>query len=96
MEKAFAMLASQADKINENDPKQAARLMRKLSDATGLQLGSSMEEALRRMETGEYPEQIEAEMGDLLEGEEPFIMETKAKKGAKKHRPKIDEKLYDL
>jgi len=96
MEKAFAMLAGEANKINENDPKQAARLMRKLSDATGLQLGSSMEEALRRMETGEDPEQIEAEMGDLLEGEEPFIMEATAKKGAKKHRPSVDEKLYDL
>ena len=53
MEKAMAMLANQAQGINENDPKQAAQLLRKLSQAAGLPLGGSMEEALARMERGE-------------------------------------------
>jgi putative FmdB family regulatory protein len=96
MERAMAMLAKDADKIDENDPRQAARLMRKLSDATGLKMGSGMEEALTRMERGEDPDKIEAEMGDLLEGEEPFVVETKPKKGGSKPKPKIDERLYDL
>jgi putative FmdB family regulatory protein len=96
MEKAMAMLAGEADKINEDDPRQAANLMRKLSEATGLNLGPGMEEALRRMERGEDPEQIEAEMGDLLEGEDPFTFEQKGKKGARKPRPRVDETLYDL
>ncbi len=68
MEKAMAMLAGEAEKINEDDPRQAAQLMRKLTDATGLSLGSGMEEALSRLEKGEDPDRIEAEMGDLLEG----------------------------
>ena len=34
MEKAMAMLAGEAEKINEDDPRQAAQLMRKLTDAT--------------------------------------------------------------
>jgi putative FmdB family regulatory protein len=97
MEKAMAMLASEADRINEDDPRQAANLMRKLTEATGMNLGPAMEEALRRMEKGEDPEQIEAEMGDLLEGEEPFLFDgAKGKKGTGKARPRVDETLYDL
>ena len=96
MEKAMAMLAGEADRINEDDPRQAANLMRKLSEATGLNLGPGMEEALRRMERGEDPEQIEAEMGDLLEGEDPFSFEQKGKKGVRKPKPRVDETLYDL
>nr|MBC8392650.1 zinc ribbon domain-containing protein [Deltaproteobacteria bacterium] len=59
MEQAMKMLAGEADKINEDDPRQAANLMRKLSDMTGMQLGPGMEEALKRMEKGEDPEQVE-------------------------------------
>ncbi|MDD5168487.1 MAG: zinc ribbon domain-containing protein [Syntrophales bacterium] len=97
MEKAMAMLASEADKISEDDPRQAANLMRKLSEATGMNMGPAMEEALRRMERGEDPEAIEAELGDLLEAEEPFIFDGgQGKKGGKKPKPSVDETLYDL
>jgi len=61
-----------------------------------MNLGDGMEEALRRMERGEDPEQIEAEMGDMLEGEEPFTFEQKGKKSDRKPRPHVDETLYDL
>ncbi|MFZ7126274.1 MAG: FmdB family zinc ribbon protein [Desulfobacterales bacterium] len=98
MEKAMQMLAGEADSINEDDPRQAARLMRKLTDMTGLDLGDGMEEALARMEKGEDPDQIEADMGDLLEGEDPFQM--KGRKGAGSHgrraAPLRDDTLYDL
>ena len=95
MEQAMNVLASEAENIDENDPKQAANLMRKLTDMTGMDLGPGMEEALSRMEKGEDPEQIEAEMGDLLENEDPFSF--KAKAGARKKRPpKVDEEMYYL
>ena len=96
MEKAMAMLADQAGRINENDPRQAALLMKKLSEATGVSMGPGMEEALRRMERGEDPDRIEEEMGDVLEKEEPFIMEDKVKRERKKPRLQIDETLYEL
>ena len=96
MERAMSMLASEAEGMNEDDPRQAAMLMRKLSDATGLKMGAGMEEALSRMERGEDPDKIEEEMGDLLEGEDPFVVGTKETKGIKKRRPKVDERLYDL
>ena len=98
MEQAMNMLAREAENINEDDPKQAANLMRKLSDNTGLKLGPGMDEALQRMEKGEDPEQLEAEMGDLLENEDPFILPQKksGKANAKMPEPFRDETLYDL
>ena len=96
MEQAMNLLAKEADHMDEDDPRQAANLMRKLTDMTGLDLGPSMEEALKRMEAGEDPEQIEAEMGDLLEEEEPFSFKEKSSKILKNRPPQKDEKLYDL
>lgn len=96
MEKAMAMLAGEAEKISEDDPRQAAQLMRKLTDATGLSLGAGMEEALHRLEKGEDPDQIEVEMGNLLEGEEPFTVEGKKMKNGRKPKPRVDETIYDL
>lgn len=96
MEKAMQMLAGEAEKINEDDPRQAAQLMRKLSAMTGLELGENMEEALNRMEQGEDPEQIEADMGDLLEGEDPFLFKKKGRLAARRRAPYRDETLYDL
>ena len=96
MEQAMNLLAKEADHMDENDPRQAANLMRKLTDMTGLNLGPSMEEALKRMEAGEDPEQIEADMGDLLEEEEPFSLKEKSAKLLKSRPPKKDDRLYDL
>lgn len=96
LEKAMTALASEAERINEDDPRQAAQLMRKLTDMTGLELGSGMEEALRRMEAGEDPEQIEAEMGDLLEAEDPVLLQGQKKAGRRKPPPKKDDTLYEL
>ncbi|HOM29235.1 MAG TPA: zinc ribbon domain-containing protein [Deltaproteobacteria bacterium] len=96
MERAIQMLEREASGLDEDDPRQAAQLMRKLTEATGLKLGSGMEEALSRMERGEDPDKIEAEMGDLLEEEEPFVLEQKSKGVKKRPGPKVDETLYDL
>lgn len=98
MESAMGMLAQEAERMNEDDPRQAAQLMRKLSDATGLAMGPAMEEALSRMERGEDPDAIEAEMGDLLEAEEPFLLQEKGRQGrrGRQSRPNVDETLYEL
>jgi hypothetical protein len=59
-------------------------------------MGAGMEEALSRMERGEDPDRIEQDMGDLLEGEEPFVVEGKASPGARKEKPAVDSTLYEL
>jgi putative FmdB family regulatory protein len=98
MEQAMQMLAGEAENINENDPRQAADLMRKLTNMTGMELGPGMQEALRRMESGEDPEQIESEMGDILGEEEPFLLSGKKGRAAagKQTAPIRDDTLYDL
>jgi len=98
MEQAMQMLAGEAENINEDDPRQAANLMRKLTDMTGMELGPGMQEAIRRMENGEDPEQIESEMGDVLGDEEPFLLSGKKGRIAtgKQKAPIRDDTLYDL
>jgi putative FmdB family regulatory protein len=98
MEQAMSALASEAEKIDENDPRQAANLMRKLTNMTGLEMGDQMNEALNRMEQGEDPDQIEAEMGDLMDGEDPFLLPGKKARRNPDERPAPlkDETLYDL
>lgn len=98
MEKAMAMLGNEAEHLNEDDPRQAANLMRKLTDMTGMELGPGMQEALRRMEQGEDPDRIEAEMGHLLESEDPFVLPDAKGKGpaARRSQPAKDDTLYDL
>jgi len=96
LEQAMAALGGEAEHLNEDDPRQAAQLMRKLTQMTGLRMGSGMEEALRRMEAGEDPEQIEAELGDLLEGEDPFVMEGQKGPSRRKRPPRRDDTLYEL
>ncbi|MEJ5359977.1 MAG: FmdB family zinc ribbon protein [Desulfobacterales bacterium] len=98
VEAAMQALASEAENLNEDDPRQAAQLMRKLTDATGLELNPRMQEALERMERGEDPEAVEAEMGDAFEEEEPFVLPGKKGKKVRAARPAPlrDETLYDL
>ena len=99
MERALAEMARESEGISDDDPRQMARLMRKLYDSAGLRLGKGMEEAMRRMEAGEDPDQIEEELGDLLEGEDPLLGESS---GSLRHLsrklkpPEVDETLYDL
>jgi putative FmdB family regulatory protein len=99
MERAVEALAGEAENLNEEDPRQAARLMRKFSDMTGLQFKGKFEEALSRMESGEDPEALEAEMGDALGGEDEMPFELPGQKGGGRKgmpRPLKDETLYDM
>jgi putative FmdB family regulatory protein len=95
MEKVMGTIANEADKMREDDPRMAARLMRQLSKA-GINFGPGMEEAISRLEKGEDPEQIEQELGDLLENEDPFILQAQAKQKGRKPKPRVDDTLYDL
>ncbi len=95
MERAIQMIEKEAQNIDENDPKQASQLMRRLYDASGLQMGPGMEEALRRMEAGEDPDLIEEELGDVLE-QEDFLKASKKSLRKKFLPPAVDDTIYDL
>jgi len=109
MERVMEEMAREADGMNEDDPRQMARLMRKLYEGTGLPMGRGMEEAIRRMEAGEDPDKIEEEMGDLLEEEEEAIFGEGGAESTDQPRsgglrriskklrpPEVDEALYEL
>lgn len=97
---ALEQLGPEAENLDENDPRQAAQLMRRMFQATGMPVGGGWEEALRRMESGEDPEKIESDMGDLFE-QDPW---TAAAGGAasrlaslrRKLPPSVDQTLYEL
>lgn len=97
MEQAFEGLMREAEGINEEDPRQMANLMRKFSDKTGISMGEPMEEALSRMEAGEDPDQVEREMGDLLDSDDAFSLDGLKKKLRSGSKPPThDETLYQL
>lgn len=97
MERVLGELAMEAENIDEDDPRQMARIMRKFTEKSGLDLGGSMEEALTRLEAGEDPEVIEQEMGDIFDGEDPLsLLKKKGRKGGGRPEPIQDETLYEL
>ena len=96
LQKAMSFLEQEAKNLNEDDPKQAAHLMRKLLDTTGMNPGPGMEEALRRIEAGADPDQIEKELGGSFNEEELFNMTRKTIQKERKRPPLQDETLYYL
>ena len=99
LEQAVMSMASEMEGLDEEDPKQAAKMMRKLFGATGMKLGDGIEEAISRMESGEDPEQIEQELGDALETENPFAEKPRKLLDDLRRKylpPRVDEHLYEL
>ncbi|MCG6941465.1 MAG: zinc ribbon domain-containing protein [Thiohalocapsa sp.] len=72
MMKAMAAMADELEHVDDDDPKQAARVMRRLFDSAGLKLGDAMADMMARMEAGEDPDQLEAEYADVLDAEDPL------------------------
>jgi len=51
--------------LDENDPKSLARWMRKMGDEVGEEMPPEFDEVIGRLESGQKPEEIEAEMPEL-------------------------------
>jgi putative FmdB family regulatory protein len=67
VERAMMELERDMEHMDENNPKHMAHMMRKMKDI--MPPGSvpkEMEVAIKRLEAGEDPEKIEADMGDVL------------------------------
>lgn len=97
MERVLGELAHEAEKMNEEDPKAMAQLMRRFSEKTGLALNENLEKALSRLEAGEDPEQIEREMGDVFEGEDALPFEFRQARKGVSSKPLIhDDTLYEM
>jgi len=51
--------------LDENDPKSLGRWMRRMSREMGEDLGDEFDEVVSRLEAGQSPDEIEAELPDL-------------------------------
>lgn len=99
LEQAMAQMAGDLDAIQEDDPRQAAGLMRKFSQLTGMRFKGSIEEAIARMEGGEDPESVEADLGEALEDDNPFELADGGKAGSLRRLlsgPRRDPTLYEM
>jgi putative FmdB family regulatory protein len=98
LERAMESLASEAEGLNEDDPRQAAHFMRRMFQAAGLPVADNMEQALRRLESGEDPEKVEEEMGDVFD-EDPFAGKQGSVASRLRRRfvpPSVDSTLYEM
>ncbi len=99
MERAMESLAREAEGFDEDDPRAMAGVMRRFYESAGLRMGDGMEEALRRMEAGEDPDEIEEQLGDLLEQEGPFAEGATRVSGRLRKRlraPEVDPTLHEM
>lgn len=67
MARAMAEMERDMEHLDENNPKHMAHMMKKMKDL--MPAGSVPKEfdvAIKRLEAGEDPEKIEADMGDVL------------------------------
>jgi hypothetical protein len=73
LEQAMAEMEREFGGMDESnaDPRQIARMMRKMSALTGDKMPAQMEEMIARMEKGEDPEKLEEEYGSSLEDFDP-------------------------
>jgi putative FmdB family regulatory protein len=55
------------DNLNENDPRSLGRMMRRMADETGEDMGAEFGEVVSRLEKGEDPEAIEKSMPELAD-----------------------------
>ncbi|MGI8604151.1 MAG: cytochrome C [Verrucomicrobiales bacterium] len=85
------------DKENA-DPRQLGRFMRKMSDLLGDKAPPEMREMIRRLESGEEPEKLEEQFGDLVgdESADPFLMQAMQKLRHSARRPQRDPTLYEF
>jgi putative FmdB family regulatory protein len=68
MERAMLEMERDMAHLDENNPKHMAHLMRKMKDLMPPgAVPKEMETAIKRLEAGEDPEQIEADMGDVFD-----------------------------
>jgi putative FmdB family regulatory protein len=67
MEKVMAEMERDMDHLDENNPKHMAHMMKKMKEIMPQgTMPKELDVAIKRLEAGEDPEKIEADMGDVL------------------------------
>ena len=100
LEQAIMSMAGELEGLDQDNPQQAARAMRKVMDQAGIELGDGVEEAIGRLEAGDHPDEIEATLDNSFDDDaNPFSVKSRSMLGAIRRKylpPKTDPTLYDL
>jgi len=101
-----ALSELEAGGADPDDPRQLARVLRRVGETAGLEPGPEMDEMLRRLEAGEDPESLEDDLADAFDegagddeaGSDPLaeLFRRKRTTRRRRKRPKVDEELYFL
>ena len=104
LERAMEGMAGELEALGDSeDPRQFARVLRKMGHTTGLEMGPKMEELLGRLESGADLDDLEDEMaavdgngdGDGDDFEDYFRLKKKLA-ALRNKRPRVDKELYFL
>jgi hypothetical protein len=110
MEAAMGAMEQEFSRVDENDPRAMAKMMRRMSELTGEKIDGEMEEVVRKLEEGADPDSLEEELGgeapcsmpdpydDGMGGPPPEPKDPKEPRHRFKVRrlpPRRDPKLYD-
>lgn len=67
VQRTMSEIESEMEHLDENNPRHMARMLRKMKDLLPTSAAPrELEVAIRRLEAGEDPDKIEADMGDVL------------------------------
>lgn len=82
----------------DGDPRQIAGLFRRFGEASGLEMGPRMEEMMSRLEAGEDPDRLEAEIGDDFDEDEALgeFFRLRKRGWNPGRQPRVDDTLYFL
>ena len=84
-------------KINQNDPRQMARVLKKLGNATGNHLGSGLQNILSQMERGGNVNELQLELESILTNyEEKSETEFGVHCVKGNLPPVVDDEVYEL
>ena len=93
-------MAGELEGLDQDNPQQAATVMRKVMDQAGIEWGDGVEEAIGRLEAGDDPDEIEANLGNSIDDDANlFSAKPRSMLGAIRRKylpPKTDPVLYDL
>jgi hypothetical protein len=93
-------MAGELEGIDQDNPQEAASVMRKVMDRAGIEWGDTVEEAIGRLESGDDPDDIEATLGNSFDGDSNlFSAKPRSILGAIRRKylpPNTDPTLYDL
>lgn len=97
MEAVMEDLAEEMDGLDEDnpDPRRLGHCLRRLTEVMGDKVPPLLREAVRRLEAGEDPEKLEAELGGEAGGDDLLLADVR-RLVRQARGPERDPKLYDL